>query len=192
MTSLSQADMAAKLALSPSALSNKLRLLRLGSAERRLIEQNDLGERHARAFLKIRDEALRKKAILQVITDGLSAAETEQLADRLNTRQTAFGEEEPAEVSQLPDQQTALGEKEHAKPNACTTEKTPARADPKKPRQRICLIRDVRFFFNTLDRALSLLEEAGFSAGQNRTETEEGYEVRLFIPKSASKAEIGS
>ncbi len=154
MTSLSQAEMAARLSLSPSALSNKLRLLRLSPSERKLIEENELGERHARAFLKIRDESLRKKAILQTVTDGLSAAETEALADRLNSEQTAFTEEKPASSV--------------------------------KPRQRISLIRDVRFFFNTLDRAVSLLEEAGFSAEQQRKETDAGYEIRLFVPKKGT------
>lgn len=162
VSSDSQVQMAAKLSLSPSALSNKLRLLKLTASERRLIEQNDLSERHARAFLRIRDENMRKKAILQVITDGLSASETEELADRFNSRQTAFGE-----LATEPSKQDSLTDK------------------PEKRRQRICVIRDVRFFFNTLDRAMALLSEAGFPAGQERTETENGYEVKLFIPKTA-------
>lgn len=165
MTSLSQAEMASRLSLSPSALSNKLRLLRLTQNERQLITENELGERHARAFLKIRDESLRKKAILQTIADGLSAAETEALADRLNSEQTAF----------------SAAEKENSETDEITEE------IPKR-RQRISLIRDVRFFFNTLDRALSLLEEAGYRAEQQKQETETGYEIRLFIQKSAEKS----
>lgn len=164
MTSLSQAEMAARLSLSPSALSNKLRLLRLTQSERQLIAENELGERHARAFLKVRDESLRKKAILQTITDGLSAAETEALADRLNSEQTSFSE--PEQEAPAPEQTVK---------------------HPPKRRQRISLIRDVRFFFNTLDRALSLLEEAGYCAEQQKQETETGYEIRLFIQKSAEK-----
>ena len=164
MTSLSQAEMASRLSISSSALSNKLRLLRLTQNERQLIMENDLGERHARAFLRIRDESLRKKAILIAISDGLSAAETESLADRFNSEQTAFSDEkgEPKE------------EMQQEVPNT-------------KRRQRISLIRDIRFFFNTVDRALSLLEEAGYRAEQKKQETENGYEIRLFVSKTAEK-----
>lgn len=163
MTSLSQTEMAARLSLSPSALSNKLRLLRLTQEERQLIAENDLGERHARAFLRIREESLRKKAILQVIKEGLSATETEALADRFNSEQTAFSTCE----------------------EASETEKTAEKSG--RSRQRISLIRDLRFFFNTLDRAFSLLEEAGYRTEQQKEETDNGYEIRLFVSKTASR-----
>lgn len=152
MTSLSQSEMAAKLSISPSALSNKLRLLSLSSSERQLIEAHKLGERHARAILKIRDEELRKKAIMTVAAENLTAAETEALADRINSEKTAFFEQ-------------------------------PAEKPPAGKKLRINLVRDVRFFFNTLDRAVSLLEEAGFATTQERTERDDGYEIRLFVPK---------
>lgn len=169
MTSLSQAEMAARLSLSPSALSNKLRLLRLTQEERQLIAENDLGERHARAFLKIREGSLRKKAILRTIEEGLSAAETEALADRFNSEQTDFA---------------AL---EEAPPEALKPEEIKAKTG-EKPRQRISLIRDLRFFFNTLDRAFSMLEEAGFRTEQQKKETDGGYEIRLFVSKTADRS----
>ena len=163
MTSLSQTEMASRLSLSPSSLSNKLRLLRLTQEERQLIAENELGERHARAFLKIREESLRKKAILHVIREGLSAAETEALADRFNSDQTAFSAlEEPLEAEK-------------------------AEETSGKMRQRISLIRDLRFFFNTLDRAFSMLEEAGYRTEQQKEETDSGYEIRLFVSKTANR-----
>lgn len=163
MTSLPQAELASRLSISPSALSNKLRLLRLTQEERQLIAENGLGERHARAFLKIADESLRRKAILQVINEGLSAAETELLADQFNHGQ--------------PDAQT-----EPSEPIEQTEKDTNG-----KRRTRVALIRDVRFFFNTLDRALSLLDEAGFQTVQQKQETENGFEIRLFVPKQVQK-----
>lgn len=150
MTSLSQADMASRLSLSPSALSNKLRLLKLSESEQQLIEENALGERHARAVLKIHDKSRRKDAILQIAREGLSAQDAELLADRFNEDHIAPEGEKPKSA---------------------------------KPAQRISLIRDVRFFFNTLDRAVTLLTEAGFAATQERTEVDGGYEIRLFVPK---------
>ena len=168
MSSMSQTEMATRLSLSPSALSNKLRLLRLTPDERQLITENDLGERHARAFLKIREESLRKKAILQTIQEGLSAAETEALADRFVT--------EP-----FSGQQTAFPTTKEVPEAEKKTEKDGT------PRQRISIIRDLRFFFNTLDRAFSLLEEAGYRTEQQKEETDSGYEIRLFVSKTACK-----
>ncbi len=163
MTSLSQTEMASRLSLSPSALSNKLRLLRLSPNERKLIEEHGLGERHARAFLRIHDETLRRQAIKRVIADGLSASETETLADRLSSEQTAFRDEREVPKQQPPELQ--------------------ATPDTAAKRQRISLIRDLRFFFNTLDRAASLVGEAGFTVTQERTETENGYDIRLSVSK---------
>ena len=150
MTSMSQSEMAERLSLSPSALSNKLRLLTLSSTERALITEHQLSERHARAILKIRDGAMRADAIRQIGTQGLTAVESEALADRLNGKQTAFVEEQKA---------------------------------PAKP-QRICVIRDVRFFLNTVDKAVGILKEAGFCVEKIQTETDAGYEIRLSVPKA--------
>lgn len=150
MTAMTQNEMAERLSLSPSALSNKLRLLTLSSTERNLILEHQLSERHARAILKIRDSAMRVEAIRQIATEGMTAIEAESLANRLGGKQTAFVEEQKAPVKQ----------------------------------QRICLISDVRFFLNTVDRAVGLLKEAGFGVEKVQSETENGYEIRLSVPKT--------
>ena len=150
MSSMTQNEMAERLSLSPSALSNKLRLLTLTAAERQLILEHHLSERHARAILKIRDSSMRRDAIGQIAAEGLTAMESELLADRLNGKQTAFVEEKKAPVKQ----------------------------------QRICLIRDVRFFLNTVDRAVCLLKEAGFEVEKVQSETENGYDIHLMVPKT--------
>ena len=157
MTSMTQSELAAKLSLSPAALSNKLRLLKFSDSERRLLVEHGFGERHARAFLRIADPAKRRAAILQAAENGLNAAETEHLAD-------IFCRNAPS-------------------PDA------PALPEPEKQgqRKRISLIGDMRFFFNTIDRATALLREAGFSAKDNREETDEGYEIRIYVPKVKAK-----
>ena len=50
---LTQEELAATLSKSPSALANRLRLLKLSEATRRLIRSGRLSERHARALLKL-------------------------------------------------------------------------------------------------------------------------------------------
>ncbi len=160
MTSMTQVELSAKLSLSPSALSNKLRLLKLSDGDRRLISEYGMGERHARAFLKLADPEQRRAAILRAGKDGLSASETERLVE-------LFCEEQAAEKESVGQQ------------------KKEARSE-EAPR-RIAVIRDVRFFFNTIDRATALLREAGFSTEDARSETDEGYEIRIFVPKARVK-----
>ena len=160
MTSMTQVELSAKLSLSPSALSNKLRLLKLSDGDRRLISEYGMGERHARAFLKLADPEQRRTAILRAGKDGLSASETERLVE-------LFCEEQAAEKESFGQQ------------------KKEARSE-ESPR-RIAVIRDVRFFFNTIDRATALLREAGFSTEDARSETDEGYEIRIFVPKARVK-----
>lgn len=50
---LTQEELAAALSMSPSALANRLRLLRLGREARAFIRESGLSERHARALLKL-------------------------------------------------------------------------------------------------------------------------------------------
>ena len=54
-TGITQEEAAAQLGRSPSALANKLRLLRLSPACRELLVQNGLTERHARCLLRLED-----------------------------------------------------------------------------------------------------------------------------------------
>lgn len=62
-----QEEAAALLGRSPSALANKLRLLRLSPDCRRLLTEHDLTERHARALLRLEDEEERLNALHHII-----------------------------------------------------------------------------------------------------------------------------
>ena len=55
-TGMTQEAVAAQLGMSPSALANKLRLLRLSPACRALLVEHGLTERHARCLLRLEDE----------------------------------------------------------------------------------------------------------------------------------------
>lgn len=52
---LTQEELASVLSMSPSALANRLRLLRLSVETRSFLRQSGLSERHARALLKLED-----------------------------------------------------------------------------------------------------------------------------------------
>lgn len=65
--------------MSQPALANKIRLLRLSSEEQRIILENRLTERHARALLRIDDPIRRVQTLKAVIDRGLNVAQTDAL-----------------------------------------------------------------------------------------------------------------
>ena len=67
---------------SPSALANKLRLLRLGEECRAVLTQAGLTERHARALLRLETEEERVAAAKYAAKHGLNVAQTEQYVER--------------------------------------------------------------------------------------------------------------
>ena len=81
-TGVTQEEAAAQLGRSPSALANKLRLLRLSPACRELLVENGLTERHARCLLRLEDEEERLAALGHIADKHLNVAQTEQYVDR--------------------------------------------------------------------------------------------------------------
>ena len=81
-TGITQEEAAAQLGRSPSALANKLRLLRLSPACRELLVQNGLTERHARCLLRLEDEEERLAALRHIADKRLNVAQTEQYIEQ--------------------------------------------------------------------------------------------------------------
>lgn len=79
---ITQEVCAARLGRSPSALANKLRLLRLSEDCRRILTENGLTERHARCLLRLEDEEERLCALRRIVKDRLSVAQTEQYIEK--------------------------------------------------------------------------------------------------------------
>ena len=79
-TGMTQEAVAAQLGMSPSALANKLRLLRLSPACRALLVEHGLTERHARCLLRLEDEGERLTALRQAAAKHWNVAQTEQYA----------------------------------------------------------------------------------------------------------------
>ena len=79
---VTQETAAALLGRSPSALANKLRLLRLPPEWRALLTENGLSERHARALLRLEDQAEQLRALRHILKASLNVAQTEQYIDR--------------------------------------------------------------------------------------------------------------
>lgn len=80
---VTQTEAAERLGLSQSAIANKIRVLRLCDEERRIIIENGLTERHARALLKIEDSTLRRRALIHIAARGLTVEQSERYIENL-------------------------------------------------------------------------------------------------------------
>lgn len=80
---LSQDEIARRLGRSQSAISNKMRLLKLSPEIRNIIIDSSLTERHARALLRIEDNELQLKALSYIIKKDLNVNETDNYIDLL-------------------------------------------------------------------------------------------------------------
>ena len=90
---MSVSEAAERLGIPQSALMNKLRLLRLDDCTKQRITDAELTERHARALLRISDEK-RGTLLEKIISDSLTAKQTEELVyDLLNSKQSIAREE---------------------------------------------------------------------------------------------------
>lgn len=83
---LSQDELASKLGKAPSTVSNKLRLLKIPDDLRFQIAKANLTERHARALLKLENEAQMKRALSIIIERRLNVAETDKLITQILER----------------------------------------------------------------------------------------------------------
>lgn len=80
---LSQEQAAMRVGKSQSAIANKLRLLRHSPAVIAALREGGLSERHARALLKLQDEAQKLLVIQQIVARGLNVAKTESYIESL-------------------------------------------------------------------------------------------------------------
>lgn len=84
---MTQNEAASLLAISPSALCNKLRLLRLSPAVQQAVTEKGLPERLARALLTLPDEDLQLRAVRHIAENGLNVRQGEEYLTRLLRRQ---------------------------------------------------------------------------------------------------------
>ena len=85
-TGITLEEAAAQLGRSPSALANKLRLLRLSPSCRELLVQNGLTERHARCLLRLEDEEERLAALKHIADKQMNVAQAEQYIEQRLTQ----------------------------------------------------------------------------------------------------------
>lgn len=95
---LSQEAAARALGKSQSAIANKLRLLKLDEDILLALRREGLSERHARALLRLEDNALRHQALDEILRRGMTVAQTEDYISCL-CRPEQAGEKAPPRSS---------------------------------------------------------------------------------------------
>lgn len=83
---MSREEVAQKLGLAPSTVSNKLRILRLPEEMRFELARSGLTESHARALLMLEDDNQRARALSIIVDRHLNVAESERMINKMINR----------------------------------------------------------------------------------------------------------
>lgn len=78
-----QEELAGRLSKSPSAVANRLRLLKLPPSVRAGVSAGGLSERHARALLRLSGEEKQLSAVNRAVKERLNVRQTEEMIDRM-------------------------------------------------------------------------------------------------------------
>lgn len=193
---MKQSEIAEKLGSSQSSVANKLRLLQLNDWERESIRRAGLGERHARALLRLTDHNIRQKALEHVILQHLSVAETEQLVENYLDPEEVSLEEKPigalAVKAAVP---SGHVQAEAAHPpfaheitvepsNTCRI--TANIPEPAGIRPSKFILHDLQPLYNSIERTLSIFRKTGMEVECCREEGADGVQIYINIPKRAS------
>lgn len=77
--SFTQNALAKKVGKGQSTVANKLRILKLSNEVKKMLLDNNLTERHARALLKLEDEDMQLMVVEKVVKNELTVSKTEKL-----------------------------------------------------------------------------------------------------------------
>jgi ParB family chromosome partitioning protein len=155
---LSQEEAARRVGKSQSAVANKLRLLKHPPDIIVSLRQNGLTERHARALLRIEDENERRAVLETIVADRLNVAQTDE---HIETILNSVG--------------ATLPEPEGPAP-------MPAVKETRTQGRVLYIVKDVRLFLNTIQRAVDTMRRSGVEARYAREDTQDGLTVTIHIP----------
>lgn len=158
---MTQEELARKVGKSQSSIANKVRLLKLPPMVKKILCDNKLTERHARALLRIPDEQLQLKVLKQICEKHCSVKEAEELVDRTIEK---YNEE--------------MLEKGYLLP---VHKKLPSKKGSVK-----FVVRDIKIFINTIKETISILKHSGVDAKAAQFDRGEYIEFIVRVPKEAN------
>lgn len=152
--SYTQEELAHILGKSQSTIANKLRLLRLDKEVKKMLVENLLTERHARALLKIDDEQLQKEVLNKVVRYGLNVKRTENLIESVLANNDTLNDDNYIDANN--DKKSNIKVKRYFK--------------------------DVRLFTNTIKQAVKLMNDSGVATNYVVKQNEDGvYEINIKL-----------
>lgn len=80
---ITQEELAQKIGKTQATIANKIRILKLSPMVKKIIKNNNLTERHARALLKLPNEDLQIKVLKKVTENNLNVTQTDEYVDFL-------------------------------------------------------------------------------------------------------------
>lgn len=153
MFGLSQEAAARRLGKSQSAVANKLRLLRLPSDVLEKLVETGLTERHGRALLRLETAEKQRQALEYILLESMNVAEAERYIDSL------------------------LSSPPVPEPSPDDPPETESR------QRRTFVMKDLRVFYNSLNRSVEIMRRGGITADVRREETDEAVTLTICIPK---------
>ena len=82
---ITQEELAQKIGKTQATIANKIRILKLSPMVKKIIKNNNLTERHARALLKLPNEDMQTRALKKIIENNLNVTQTDEYIDFLLT-----------------------------------------------------------------------------------------------------------
>lgn len=156
---MTQEQLAKSLSLSQSCIANRLRILRLTGEERELILSSGLTERHARAFLRIRNLSLRRETVRKAAQSGWNVARTEEYIDALIKADAAV----PTD-----------GGMDNIDTNSETVTLHPVTR---------AVVKDIGIVCNTIENAVRTIQETGVLCMTERTEDSGAVRYVITVPR---------
>jgi len=138
---ITQEQLSSKIGKSQSTIANKLRLLALPNKVKLLILKNGITERHSRALLKIVNDEMKEKVLLEIIDKKLNVEQSERLIETYVSGKNG-----------------------------------------KKKITQIFIVKDVRIFLNTINRAIDVMKTSGIDAKIEKKEKEDYILYQIKIP----------
>ena len=156
---MTQEQLAKSLSVSQSCIANRLRILRLTGEERELILSSGLTERHARAFLRIRNLSLRKETVRKAAQSGWNVARTEAYIDALIRADAAVPTDGGMETVDMYSETVLSHPVTHA------------------------VVKDIGIVCNTIENAVRIIQETGVICMSERTEDSGAVRYVITVPR---------
>lgn len=95
---ITQEELASRIGKTQATIANKIRILKLSPVVKKIIKSNNLTERHARALLRLPDEAMQLKALKQITEKHMNVTQTDEYVDYLLTPKKEKNTKKPLRV----------------------------------------------------------------------------------------------